>query len=520
MPGNNTAATKSPALDRNLEIDERTRRWVIASVLSALFLGAMDGMIITAAMPTIVSDLGGLHLYSWAYSIPFLTRAVTLPIFGKLADLYSSKRLFLFALSTFLLASLGAGFSPNMTWLIIARAIQGVGAGGIFALIFIILATVSTPAQRARTMSLESVAFGAASVLGPTLGGVIVTYASWRWIFFIQLPLGLLPIVGAAFFLVDLRKRREAVSIDIRGIVSLSTAVLGVLTIFTLGGQQLAWSSPELIMIGVVSFVSAVAFYYAEKRAREPIVELTLFRRSAFSLTAASVFAINFGMFALFAYSPLFFQGTLGYTPLEVGWAMLSLSVGWSLGTVILGQIANRLSHKSAAILGSAVVTAGCAVVLGFHSSTSLTTILIVFQLIGLGVGFITLANLLVIQNSVEPQDLGVATATFQFAKIFGGTVGIGICGSVINQRLPPALERLRAWAVGDDPGLAAITSGGMEQVLDPTFQAQLAPAVLAKLQQIVLKNVTPVFWIIAAVAVVCLLLNLLLPRELHRSQD
>ena len=499
-----------------LPVDDRTRRFVITSALMALFLGAMDGLIITAAMPTIVADLGGLHLYSWAYSIPLLSRAVTLPLFGKLADLYSNKRLFIIALTIFLLASLAAGLSPNMSWLITARAIQGIGAGGIFALIFIVLAEMSAPEQRARTMALESVAWGVASVIGPTLGALIVTYFSWRWIFFLELPLGLIPMVGIAFFFVETREKRPNVAFDIKGLLTLSVCILSMLTLFMIGGQQRAWLSWEVMSLAMLTLIFAGVFYQIEKQATEPIISMALFRNPGFSLTSAAVFVINFSMFALFAYSPVFLQGTLGHTPLQVGWAMLSLSLGWSLGTVILGQIANKMGVKNAAVIGSIIVTTSCAPILFFDTATTLNIILPVFLVIGLGVGFVTLANLLASQNTVDPRDMGVATGAFQFARTVGGTIGIGICGSVLNLRMTPALERIRsAIAAGQDgEGLGQFATGGMEKILESQFQTQLNPAMLTMLKTVILNSVTPVFWIIVITTVLCLGLSMALPRE------
>ena len=182
-------------------IDSKHRMMIIFSALLALFLGAMDALIMTAAMPTIVAELGGLHLYSWVYSAYLLARAVSLPVFGKLGDLFKNKNIFLISIGIFLLSSIAAGFSPNMTFLIVCRVFQGIGAGGIFALVYIILADISPPGQRAKTMSFASSVWGIASVLGPTLGGFIVSYMSWRWIFFINVPLGLLSLGGVSFFL-------------------------------------------------------------------------------------------------------------------------------------------------------------------------------------------------------------------------------------------------------------------------------------------------------------------------------
>ena len=259
-------------------IDPKKKLLIIFSALTALFLGAMDALIMSAAMPTIVSELGELHLYSWVYSAYFLSRAVSLPVFGKLADLYNNKRIFMISIGIFLLSSIAAGLSPNMIFLIVCRVFQGIGAGGNFALVYIVLADISDPGKRAKTMSFASSIWGIASVLGPTLGGFIVTFLSWRWIFFINVPLGLLSMAGLAFFLQELRAKKKSAALDLWGAVTLSTAILGLLTLFLMGDRSQGWLSPRMALLAAVTVVSAVGFYHAEQRAEEPILPLAFFR--------------------------------------------------------------------------------------------------------------------------------------------------------------------------------------------------------------------------------------------------
>ena len=315
-----------------MPISPAQRITVIGAALLALFLGALDALVMSAAMPTIVADLGGLPLYSWVYSAYFLARAVSLPIFGKLADLFPNRHLFIIAIALFCLASAAAGCAVNMITLIGARVIQGIGAGGIFALVYIVLADVSSPATRGRTLSLASSIWGIASVLGPTLGGFIVTYFSWRWIFFINIPLGVISLWGIGTYLVDLRSKRKAISLDLLGVATLTTAILAFLFAFLLGGRSYAWTSPRILGLLGLSAVVFVVFIWAEKRARDPILPMQHFHNRAFSVGNAAVFLSSFAIFSMFAYAPLFIQGVQGKTPLQVGVAMLSLSLGWSVG--------------------------------------------------------------------------------------------------------------------------------------------------------------------------------------------
>jgi len=502
----------------NLEqgIDRRTRTLIIAAALLALFLGAMDALIMSAAMPTIVADLGGLHLYSWVYSAYFLSRAISLPIFGKLADLYNNKRIFLISIAVFIGSSVAAGFSPNMMFLIVARVFQGIGAGGNFALVYIVLADISPPQDRARTMSFASSIWGIASVLGPTLGGFIVTFLSWRWIFFINVPLGLLSMAGLAFFLKELREKKKSASLDLWGAVTLSTSILGLLTLFLVGGGSHGWLSPRMALLGAVTMVSAIGFLHAERRAKEPLLPLEFFKKRGFSMGNLAVFMSSFSIFALFAFAPIFIQGGLGKSPMQVGVAMLSLSLGWSVGSLILGQVSNRLGIKRAAVMGAVLLISGCALTLLFSVRTTMATCFWVFMLTGLGMGFVTLATLVVVQNSVDVSDLGVATSSNQFARTLGGTVGVGMCGGFMNAALWRAMHVLAEQGFLPAAEGAAVMgeSNGFDALLQPEFLNQLSESARTVFHAAIVDSVSIVFWMVFLAAVVCLFFCALLPGK------
>ena len=293
-------------------ISPKSRNYIIIASLLALFLGALDALVMSAAMPTIVADLGGLHLYSWVYSAYLLARAVALPVFGKLADIFRSRRLYIISICIFLLGSLLAGLAQSMMQLILSRVLQGIGAGGNFALVYIVLADVSTPEKRGKTLSLGSFIWGLASVLGPTFGGFVVTYFSWRWIFFINVPLGVVSLLGIAVYLVEVRDKKRDAAIDYWGAFTLSSTILGLLTVFLLAGRSYAWISSQIIGLSLITIAAGIAFFYAEKRAREPILSLDFFRTRGFSAGNGSAFLASFTIFSLFAYSPLFIQGGIG----------------------------------------------------------------------------------------------------------------------------------------------------------------------------------------------------------------
>jgi EmrB/QacA subfamily drug resistance transporter len=494
-------------------ISPRKRNFIIIASLLALFLGALDALVMSAATPTIVADLGGLHLYSWVYSAYFLARAVSLPVFGKLADIYSSRRLFIISICIFMLGSILAGLSQNMMQLIISRVLQGIGAGGNFALVYIVLADISSPAERGKTLSLGSFIWGLASVLGPTFGGVVVTYFSWRWIFFVNVPLGAFCLLGIALFLIDVREKKKEAAIDYWGAVTLSTAILGLLTVFLMAGRSFDWVSPQIIGLSILTIAAGIAFYYAEKRAREPILSLDFFNSRGFSIGNGSAFLASFTIFALFAYSPLFIQGALGKTPLQMSVAMLTMSLGWSIGALVCGQMVNRFGQKPSTIFGCLCLVIGGGIMITFSADTSLTTCSIVLGISGVGMGFVSMATLLVVQDSLDVSDLGVATSSHQFARTLGGTIGVGISGSFVTMTLSNVMESLMKTDLKNlPPSLIIEIKQNIENIFRPEIQAALAPEIQKAMQEAVARGVLTVFWITFFTSLLCLLLSLLIP--------
>ena len=484
------------------------RRYIVLAALLALFLAAMDALVVSAAMPTIVADLGSLHLYSWVYSAYLLARAVALPVFGKLADLVSTRRLFLFSTALFLFSSLAAGAAPSMILLVVARVFQGIGAGGIFALVYIILSDISEPSERGKTLSLASSVWGIASIIGPTLGGFIATYLSWRWIFYINLPLGGLCLAGIGVFLRERVRPRREVNLDIPGVVCLTGFILTFLLVFIAGGREYAWVSPEMGLLASLSLFFFVLFVTIELRAKDPVLDLRFFLRRNFGLGNSATFFSSFSIFALFAYAPLFIQGALAKTPMEVGFAMLSLSLGWSCGSLILGRFVAGAGSKAAAVAGGVMLFASSIMLLFFTPKTTMTTCFLVFLLTGFGMGFVTLPTLLLVQASAGGENLGVATSFHQFARTLGGTVGVGICGGVVTGGLA---EKLGRGAVALPEAVVEKLRESTEHVFRPEFQALLAPEGRAALYEAVSRAMTGVFWIVVVSSALCLASALLL---------
>jgi EmrB/QacA subfamily drug resistance transporter len=486
----------------------KTKFLIVGAALLALFLGAMDALVVGAAMPTIVADLGGLHLYSWVFSSYLLARAIALPIFGKLCDLYSSKRLYCIAIITFVLSSLLGGVAHNMTQLIISRAIQGIGAGGTFALAYVVVADIAAPEKRAKMMGLISFVWGVASILGPALGGFIVSTLSWRWIFYLNLPLGCAALLAILLYLKDTRVKQTNPSLDFLGALTLSVAVLALLTVFLLGGRSYPWCSWEIAGLALTALGGGIGFYLAEERAKEPILELSFFRNLEFSLANGSAFFGSWAIFSLSAYSPLFIQGVLGRNPAELGVAMVPLSLGWSVGALICGQSVTREREKPYSIAGSVLLTIAAALAITYSSTTSLIVFSITLAIAGIGMGIVSVATLLMVQNSLDAANLGVATSSQQFARTLGGTIGVGISGGLSTASLAKGLESLLTSSDSNQvpPSVIQNLLSNVESIFQPEIQAGLSPMVQKTLQEAVEKGVRMVFWSALAASIISLL--------------
>lgn len=514
-PKQKAASTKPGFLLTNA-----ARRCIVGAALLALFLGALDALIMSAAMPTIVADLGGMHLYAWAYASYMLARAISLPIFGKLADRFSTKGLFLAAIGVFIAFSALAASSRSMGFLIGTRVFQGIGAGGNFALIYIVLSEIAPPGKRGLYLSWASFVWGLASILGPTLGGVIISLLDWSWIFLINIPLGLLAALGIALFYVESRHKILPSRIDFSGALTLSVAVVSLLLFFMQGGRSHHWLSPGLILLAGGTLVFTVLFIWLEMKASDPMLPLPFFGRAGFRNGNIAVFFAAFAIFALFAYAPLFIQGALGQSPVQVGTAMLVLSAGWSLGAALVGQLVHRVGRKRSALIGAVLLLSGCGGCLTLTAASHLVVVWAWFLLSGVGMGFVGVATMLKVQNAVGQADLGVATSSNQFARSLGGTIGVGICGGIVTVQLSTGVDHLV-----ESGHLSSLTSeqahgliSNPETLFAPDIISRLPVDAQTVLHQTVSRGLTWSFAIITAAALLCLIVCIRLPADRDNS--
>jgi len=494
-----------------LNADEKRRNLIIWSTLLALFLGALDALVMTAAMPTIIAELGGMEFYAWTYTAYFMARAVSLPIFGKLSDMYPSRVLFLFSIGLFLVASIAAGFSGSMAFLVVTRVFQGIGCGGIFALVYVVLSDVSTPEQRAKTISFASVVWGVASLVGPTLGGFIVTWFSWRWIFFINIPLGMFSLFGIALYFKEFREKTAGKNLDILGATLMSGFILGLLTLIITGGRELPFLSTPYILIAVTTVISGICLYKVEVRAANPVLNFSFFKVPSYALGNVLVFFASFAIFSLFAYAPILLQGALSQSPIQVGYAMVSLSIGWSFGSLVAGRNMNSIGQKRSTIIGAVLLIVGTGMTLTFSLTTGMLECFVAFLVVGLGMGFVSLTTLLIVQDSVESADLGTATSFHQFSRTMGGTIGVGLCGGIVTDRLVGELS-VAGQSLPDS--LIEMLTESTANLFQKEFQAIIPEGLESVLQGAVFNSVYLAFVIVFIVSWINFCLSLFLPKK------
>ena len=407
-----------------------------SGAMLGLLLAALDQTIVATALPRIVADLHGLNHLSWVVTAYLLTSTVTVPLYGRLSDLYGRKRLFLIAISLFLVGSALCGAAQTMNELVAFRALQGLGAGGLIPLTFAVIGDLFSPRERGRFQGLTGAVWGVAAVAGPLLGGVLTDSVSWRWIFYINLPLGALALVVIAVTMHLPFQRREHV-IDYAGALLLSGGAVVLLLAAVWGGQQYAWGSPAIVGLLAGGTALLVAFLAVELRAADPILPLALFLNSIFSVANTAAVFIGAVLFGALIYIPLFVQGVSGGSATNSGVVLIPLSFGWVATSVLSGQLISRSGrYRVFPIAGSVFLVVGFWLLTRLDVHTSSLTTTADLLVIGLGLGLMYQTYVLAVQNAVSPSDMGIATASVPFFRSIGATFAVAALGSILTTRL------------------------------------------------------------------------------------
>jgi len=408
----------------------------------AMFLGSLDQTVVGTAMPRIVSELGGFSKYTWVTTAYIITSAVTVPITGKLTDIYGRKFFYIGGLVSFILASVLCGLSQTMNQIIIFRGIQGIGAGIMMANAFTVIGDLFPPAVRGKYQGLMSAVFGISAIVGPTLGGYVTDTLSWHWVFFINVPLGLAVILLFIFFFPNFRPDNLKHSIDYPGVVLLILVVVPMMLALSWGGVEYAWGSKQIIGMFVFSAAALAVFLFMERRSKEPIIPLSLFENRIVAVSSVMIFLTAGGMFGSIVFIPLFFQGVLGATATSSGNFVTPMMLGVVFGSFISGQLLSRAGgrYRIQGAFGVAIMAFGMWLLSTMTVATTNGTAVRNMVITGFGLGTTMPLYTIAVQNAVPYKILGVATSSTAFFRSIGGSVGLAVFGSVMNNRFATEL--------------------------------------------------------------------------------
>jgi len=526
-------AFRSEDVQKTNQIVGSRRWWALGAVLITMFFSSLDQTIVATAMPVIIGDLQGFSLYAWVFTAYMMASAVTVPIYGKLSDIYGRKPFYVLGLGLFILGSMGSGMVQTMPQLIIARAFQGLGAGAMLSMPRATIGDIFNPRERGRWMGVISSVFGLASIVGPTLGGWITDSWGWRWIFYINLPVALAALVAVMYALPSVRTE-ESRHVDWLGSVVLAAGLIPLLLAFTWAGSTYPWASPQIIGMFVLAVIMMAGFIWVERRAVAPIIPPELFRNRVFATTNLVGFFISMGMFGSIAFLPLYVQGALGESAQASGQILTPMMLSFITGSIVGGYLISRTGrYKVQAIVGAVLALLGMVLLTQMDATTQPLTVVRNMLVMGLGIGSILPLLNVAVQNVFPYRMMGVVNSAQQFVRSLGGIIATPIMGTVLVsafterfraqmsaplaaalQSLPPAQREalLNPQGLINANGQAAVESAFT--VLGGDRAAQMYQAFIHDVQTALAGSMQQIFVLGVIFAAMALILTFFLPEE------
>jgi EmrB/QacA subfamily drug resistance transporter len=483
---------------------------IFSGLVLAMLLAALDSTIVATALPTIVAELGGLEHLSWIVTAYLLAQTIVTPLYGKLGDLYGRKIVLQGAIVLFLVGSALCGLSGSIAQLILFRGLQGLGGGGLMVTTQAVVGDIVPPRERGRYQGIFGAVFGVSSIAGPLLGGYFTTHLSWRWIFYVNLPLGVvaLAVLGATL---PPRPERVRHRLDYAGAGLLALSLSAIILAADLGGTTYAWGSPMIVGLTALAVVATAAFVLAESRAAEPVLPLRLFRNRAFAVASVLALIVGFALFGSVTYLPVYLQVVGGASPTSSGLMMLPMMGGMLATSILSGQLISRTGrYKAFPVAGTGVMSVGLFLLSRLRPDTGIAALVAMMLVLGLGLGLVMQVLVIAVQNAVDYADLGVATSGSTLFRLIGGSMGTAVLGAIFSARLTRALARL-------GPALGAAL-GARGAGVGPQAMAALPPSARAAYALAFTDAISVVFLVATAVAALGFLLACLLPERPLRA--
>ncbi len=517
-----TSNTKPIIIAKPLLEMSSKRRWAVTvGVMTGMFIAALEATVVGTAMPTVIASLGGINHYSWVFSAYLVTSTVTVPVWGKLSDLYGRRLLYQLGIAIFLIGTLLSGLSTSMTELILFRAIQGLGAGALVPLGMTIIGDIFTLEERAKMQAYFGGVWGLSSVVGPLVGGFITDQISWRWVFFINLPVGILAAIIIGFSLKEPKLTKKP-QIDYAGAGLLMIAISLLMLALVEGGASLTTLlKPENLLLISGAVILLLIFFWVEKRAKDPIIPFELFQNRTISVAVSAGFLAGVAMFGAISFIPLFAQGALGSTATQAGSLLTPLMLSWVSMSVLGGRLLLKVGYRNITIIGFIILSIGFVFLAMFQIETPRYWLYIDLILIGAGLGLTMLTLLIAVQQAVDRSKLGIATSLNQFSRAIGGAFGVAIMGAFLTAGLA---TQLNAAAQNGNANFTVEQAREFAEnpnaLVDPGARAKISPETLRVLQQAMAASIHRVFWVGAILSLFALVVVFLLPAQTKKEAE
>ncbi|WP_413301599.1 MDR family MFS transporter [Bacillus sp. 1P10SD] len=476
---------------------------VLASVMLAMFMGAIEATIVSTAMPAIVADLGGFTLYSWVFSAYLLMNSITVLIYGKLSDLFGRKPILTFGIIIFLLGSILCGFATSMKTLIIFRLIQGFGAGAVMPIATTIVGDIYTAEERAKIQGYLSSVWGISAITGPAVGGLLVQYVSWHYVFWINIPLGILSLVGLWMYLHENVEKKKH-DIDYIGAALLTITISSLMFVLVEAGSHWEWGSWQIISLLVLSVLTLIAFVFQESRAIEPVMPFSIWKERSIFIANITSLTTGIMLIGISSFLPTFVQGVMEQTPIIAGFTLTTMSIGWPIASTLAGRMLISMGYRKTSLIGGVFLILGSFAFVTMSSSSGPIWAAVGSFFVGVGMGLTSTAFIVSIQSTVSWQQRGIATAANMFMRNLGNTIGAALLGGILNNRLNAYFSQKDPSLVVDDTNI----------LLKANERENLAGGVRRILQDGLTLSLHTVYYVVLTFAIISLILIIFIPKK------